>query len=127
MNGLKPKRIFIVDDDIMLTEALSDYLSRVIKHEISCFATGEACLKELWRSPDVIILDYYLDTVEKEAVNGMEILKTLKKDYPMIHIIMLSSQDRYAVALQTIQQGAVQYVIKDENAFQTIAAMISKL
>lgn len=127
MNHLQPKKIFIVDDDAMLTEALSDYLTRDVQHEIRCFATGEECLKNLGEAPDVIILDYYLDTVQKDAANGMEILKTLKKDYPALNIIMLSSQERYAVALQTIQKGAVQYVIKDEEAFQKIAAIVREL
>lgn len=127
MKSSRFKKIFIIDDDAMLSEALSDYLTRDTPHEVSCFDTGEACLKSLRDAPDVIILDYYLDTVQKGAANGMEILKVLKTDYPMINIIMLSSQEHYAVALQTIQKGAVQYVVKDEDAFGKIAAIIKNL
>ena len=120
----KPKKIFIVDDDTMLTEALKDYLTRSTPNEIRIFNTGEECLKHLAETPDVIILDYYLNTVQKDAANGMEILQVIKKHYPDLHVIMLSNQERYAIALQTIQKGAEQYVIKDENAFGKIAAMI---
>ena len=120
----KPKKIFIVDDDTMLTEALKDYLTRKTAHEISVFYTGEECLKHLTENPDVIILDYYLNSVQKDAANGMEILQVIKKHYPGLSVIMLSSQERYAVALQTIQKGAEQYVIKDENAFGKIASMM---
>lgn len=127
MNLSKQKRIFIVDDDPMLTEALSDYLTRDVQHQISCFTTGEACLKNMMENPDVVILDYYLNTVEKEAANGMEILQTIKKIHPYVHIIMLSSQERYGVALQTIQKGAEHYVIKDKDAFKEIAAIIATL
>src|SRR5688500_6894327 len=114
MNISNPKNIFIVDDDPMLTEALKDYLTRNVPHNISCFHTGEEFLKRLPEEPDVIILDYYLNTVQKDAANGMEILKLAKKNYPNIHIIMLSGQERYGVAMQTIQKGAEQYVIKDK-------------
>lgn len=121
----RPKKIFIVDDDIMLTEALQDYLTRTIPHNILTFNTGEECLHHLYESPDVIILDYYLNTVQKDAANGMEILQSIKSKFKKAHVIMLSSQERYATAMQTIQKGAEQYVIKDKDAFEKIASMIN--
>ena len=126
MDFKKPKKIFIVDDDMMLTEAFTDYLTRKVPHHITAFHTGEECLKHLAELPDFIILDYHLNTIEKDAANGMEILKTIKKHYPQIHIIMLSSQESYNTAMQTILKGAEQYVIKDENAFEKIAKMIDE-
>ncbi len=125
MDTVAPKRIFIVDDDTMLTEALTDYLTRKVPHKISSFQTGEECLKQLAEKPDIIILDYYLNTIQKDAANGMEVLQAIKKSNPQIHVIMLSNQERYAIAMQTIQKGAEQYVIKDEDAFEKIAKMIN--
>lgn len=122
-----PKKIFIVDDDQMLTEALSDYLTRNTAHQISCFATGEECLKHMHENPEIIILDYYLDTVQKDAANGMEVLNAIKKHHRNIHVIMLSSQEQYGIAMQTIQKGAEQYVIKDSDAFANIAKMIGEM
>lgn len=127
MDFTKAKRIFIVDDDTMLTEALKDYLTRKVAHQVKSFHTGEECLKHLSEAPDVIILDYYLNTIQKDAANGMEILQAIKKHYPNIRIIMLSSQERYVVAMQTIQKGAEQYVIKDEDAFEKIAEMLGEM
>lgn len=122
----KPKKIFIVDDDAMLTEALKDWLTRKIPHQVFTFDTGEACLKHLFDNPDVVVLDYYLNTVSKDAANGMEILREIKKYNPAIHVILLSSQENYRIALQTIQKGAEQYVIKDEHAFEKVASMINE-
>jgi DNA-binding NarL/FixJ family response regulator len=124
MDYSKPKKIFIVDDDTMLTEALKDYLTRKVPHDVLIFGTGEECLQNLKNNPDFIVLDFYLNSVQKEAANGMEILKVIKKHYQHIHVIMLSSQERYSIALQTIQKGAEQYVIKDADAFEKIATMI---
>lgn len=127
MSTGKIKKIFIVDDDEMLTSALEDYLTRKIPHHITSFATGEECMRHLYDEPDIIILDYYLNGVSKNAANGIEILETIKKEYPKIHVIMLSSQEKYGVVLQTIQKGAERYVIKDENAFEEIAAIIKDI
>lgn len=127
MDQAKPKNIFIIDDDTMLTEALKDYLTRKVAHQIKCFNTGEEGLKQLDEEPDVIILDYHLNTVQKDAANGMEILQAIKKHHRKIHILMLSSQERYGIALQTIEKGAEQYVIKDEDAFEKIVEMIDAI
>ena len=123
----KAKKIFIVDDDPFMQETLKDYLTRDVPHQVSVFSTGEECLKHLAEKPDVIILDYYLNSQSKDAVTGMEILKTIKKHYPNIPVIMLSSQERYSVAMQTIRKGAEQYLIKDKEAFEKIAAIIKEL
>lgn len=120
----EPKKIFIVDDDEMLTEALSDFLSRDVKHDISVFYTGEELLKHIFEKPDVIILDYYLNSVNKAAANGLEILETIHEHLDNIRVIMLSSQESYVTATQSIQKGAMQYIIKDEDAFQKIADSI---
>ena len=123
----KVKKIFIVDDDAMLIEALKDWLTRKVPHQVTTFITGEECLDHLSEKPDVVILDYYLNSVSKDAANGIEILKAIKKHDPSIHVIILSSQEHYGIATQTIQQGAEQYVIKDENAFEKIASYINDL
>lgn len=127
MGAEKIKKIFIVDDDEMLTSALEDYLTRKTPHQVYTFGTGEACLSQLDEAPDIIILDYYLNSVSRDAANGMEILQAIKKAHPHMHVIMLSSQERYGIALQTIQKGAEQYVIKDENAFENILEMVEEM
>jgi|ERR1041385_2499917 DNA-binding NarL/FixJ family response regulator len=121
------KKIFIIDDDPFMQESLKDYLTRDVQHQIAVFSTGEDALKHLDEKPDVIILDYNLDSQSKDAASGMEILKTIKKHYPALPVIMLSSQERYAVAMQTIQKGAEQYVIKDKSAFEKIDAIIKEM
>ena len=125
MEYSKPKKIFIVDDDEMLTDALSDYLTREVPHEISVFHTGEDCLQHISGNPDVIILDFYLNTVNKDAENGLEILSSIRKHLPNTRFIMLSSQENYSIAAKTLIKGAEQYVIKDEDAFEKITKMIN--
>jgi CheY-like chemotaxis protein len=126
MSG-KIKKIFIVDDDEMIAKVLKEYLTRTIPHPVSIFSTGEECLQKLYEEPDVIILDYYMHADSKEAADGLELLSVIKKELPAVHVIMLSSQERYGVALQSIQKGAERYVIKDESAFEEINAIINEI
>ena len=127
MTTEKKIKLFLVDDDAIYLKLLEiDFLQHG-DFSIETFATGELCVANLLNAPDVIVLDYYLNTVSKDAADGMQILQQLKKLYPDIHVIMLSSQEKYGIAMQTIQKGAEHYVVKDENSFETIAAIINEI
>lgn len=121
------KNIFVVDDDKMFATMLADHLEEQGRYAVTAFATGEACLERLGEQPDAIVLDYYLDANVPGAKNGLEILHIIHKTAPDIKVIMLSSQEHYGVALQTIASGAVQYVIKDLKSFDEIDAILKEL
>jgi DNA-binding NtrC family response regulator len=117
--------IFIVDDEPLLSEMLTDYLEdQYAGFNIKSFSTGEACLQSLDEQPDAVVLDYYLNSKEKDAANGIDILKEIKKRNKAIPVIMLSSQKSYATASQTIMYGAMHYVIKGQDAFDEIFQLI---
>lgn len=116
----KQRRIFVVDDDEMMAQMLGDHLKKNRYNEVSIFSTGEDCVKNLHLSPDVVILDYQLDSVVTNAANGLKILEQIKKLDQEITVIMLSSQDQYGKALQTIVKGALEYVVKNDTAFKRI-------
>ena len=66
-------KCLIVDDEPLLTEMLSDYLKEQANGdslEIETFPTGEACLEKLNEAPDLVILDYYLNSRERDAVSS---------------------------------------------------------
>lgn len=124
MNKKNPT-IFIVDDEPLLSEMLTDYLKdKYPGFNILSFPTGEACLKSLDEQPDAVVLDYHLNSKEKDAANGIDILREIKKQNKAIPVIMLSSQESYGTALKTIMYGAVHYVIKSQDAFEEIFQLI---
>ena len=124
---MNEKKIFIVDDNEMFAHMVQDHLANMPKFSTTIFNTGEDCLKHLHEGPDLIILDYHLNDVYKDAADGLAILERIKKEQPHVTVIMLSSQGKYTVAAQTISKGAVQYVVKDSNAFDNISRIIEGL
>ncbi|MBK7854065.1 MAG: response regulator [Bacteroidetes bacterium] len=89
----KDLSIFLIDDSPALIEMLRDFILQ--KHpdaQLSLYYTGEDALKDTFKNPDIIILDYYLDGVHADAMNGIQVLKKLKEELPETPIIMLSSQ-----------------------------------
>ena len=123
----KSMHIFIVDDDEMLTTMLSDHLSQNENFKISAFQTGEDCIENLHQQPDVIILDYYLNSVDPDAEDGLSILEKIKKQDKQAFVIFLSAQNNYSTALQSIAKGAFEYVMKDEQSFSKIDSILESL
>ena len=125
--ALKTKTIFVTDDDEMLRAMLCDHLQRNPLYKVQAFPTGEDCIKNLHQNPDVVILDYQLNTVVPTAGDGLAILQQIKKIDEKICVIMLSSQSQYGKALQTIVKGALEYVVKDNDSFKKIDKILESL
>jgi two-component system OmpR family response regulator len=92
--------------------------------EIETFTSGESCLNNLSSNPDVIVLDYHLDGIDKNAINGLETLDKIKKIEPDIPVLMLSSQDKIDVAIKCMHHKAFDYVVKSETAFMRLKQII---
>lgn len=120
-------KLFLVDDDAMFLKSLEIEFLQHADFTIETFATGELCLENLTHNPDVIILDYHLDGIEKNAMNGMETLDKIKSANPDIPVVMLSSQDRIEVAINCMHHRAFDYVVKSETAFMRLQKIITTI
>ncbi len=110
-------KIYLVDDDVLFLQLLEIDFNNNTNYTIETFATGELCLAGLSRKPDVIILDYNLNSIAKDAMNGIETLDQIKVINPDIPVIMLSSQDKIDVAVSCMHHKAFDYIVKSETAF----------
>ncbi|MFO0320896.1 MAG: response regulator [Bacteroidota bacterium] len=126
MNKEKIK-IFLVDDDALFLKSLEIEFLQHGDFSIKTFATGERCIANLNQHPDVIILDYHLDGIEKNAMNGMETLDEIKAFKPDVPVIMLSSQDKIDVAITCMHHNALDYVVKSETSFMRLQKIITNV
>ena len=97
--------LFLVDDDAVFLKSLEIEFLHHTDFTVTTFATGELCLEHLSENPDVIILDYYLSGVDKNAMNGIDTLDKIKAINPDIPIVMLSAQDKIEVAINCASVG----------------------
>lgn len=118
-------RLFLIDDDALYLKNLEIEFLEHAYFIIETFATGELCIENLKNTPDVIILDYHLDGIDKSAMNGIETLDKIKEYNPDIPVIMLSSQDKIEVAISCMHHRAFDYVVKSETAFLRLQKIIT--
>ena len=126
----KPK-VFLVDDDAVYVKALEIEFLLNTNFAVETFATGELCIERLSANPsehpDLIILDYYLDGIEKTAINGLNTLVKIKAITQDIPVVMLSGQDKIEVAINCMHNKAFDYVVKSETAFIRLKKIIDVL
>jgi DNA-binding NtrC family response regulator len=114
--------IFIVEDNSVYNKLVANYLQSKKFDRIECFSSGEECLKRIAAKPDIIIQDYLL-----EGIDGIEVLKQVKKTHPHTEFIFLSGQDSVDVAVNTLKLGAYDYIVKDQMALKKLIDKITKI
>jgi len=120
-------KLFLVDDDAVFLKLLAIEFLQHADFDVETYPTGELCLEHLSGGPDVIILDYHLDGIVENAMNGIETLDRIKAYNPDIPVIMLSSQDKIDVAVNCMHHRAFDYVVKSETAFMRLKQIITTI
>ena len=120
-------KLFLVDDDAVFLKSLEIEFLQHADFDIKTFATGELCIADLAYHPDVIILDYHLDGIDVNAMNGIVTLDAIKSYDAEIPVIMLSSQDKIEVAVNCMHHKAFDYVVKSETAFVRLQKIITSI
>jgi two-component system, OmpR family, response regulator len=110
-------KLFLVDDDAVFLKSLEIKFLHHGDFDIETFATGELCFANLSKKPDIIILDFHLDGIDKNAMNGLATLDKIKEFDSETPVIILSSQDKIEVAVNCMHHKAFDYVVKSETAF----------
>lgn len=114
--------LFIVDDNKLMVTDLKLYLQNRfgVSVQITTFYDGESCLQKIDKDTHVVILDYFM-----EGKNGLEILKSIKAINPKTEVIMLSSNENIALAIESFRMGAKDYVIKGEGSLKKLTKLLS--
>lgn len=120
-------KLFLVDDDAVFLKLLEIQFLEHADFDIETFPTGELCLTNLHKEPDVVILDFLLDGIVLNAMNGIETLDKIKEFNPEIPVIMLSAQDKIEVAVSCMHHKAFDYVVKSETAFIRLQKIITTI
>lgn len=113
--------ILVIEDDSDLRKALCDTL------ELSGYAALEADSAEpalrllATESVDLIISD-----VQMPGMNGDELLKTVKRQYPEIPFVLVTAYGTVNKAVEAIHAGAADYVIKPFEA-EVLIEMVDRL
>lgn len=116
------KLIFVVDDDKSFNALISQYLLTIGFKNVKSYYSGEDAVKAIGLKPDIVMQDYDLP-----GINGVNVLEEFKKVNPKTEFIFLSGQSSIDVAVEAIQKGAYDYIVKDTFARENTKNKITKV
>ena len=112
--------ILIVDDERDIRELISDilkdegYTTRLAENSDDCMAEVNAA------PPALMILDIWL---KDSQMDGIDILKTVKRDNPDIPVVIISGHGNIEIAVAAIKQGAYDFIEKPFNIDQLMVVV----
>ena len=102
-----PTNILLVDDEKDFVEMLSLRLEEEGERVIAAY-DGRMCLDILKNELiDVVILD-----IKMPGMDGMQVLKKIKLDHPLVEVIMLTGHGSTDTAVEGLKLGAFDYLMK---------------
>jgi NarL family two-component system response regulator LiaR len=113
MSDPPPTRVIIVDDHLMVREGLKTLLSTASDIEVVGEAANGAeavALVPLAR-PDVVLMDIVMP-----VMNGAEATARIKEGSPSVEVIALTSYTEGDLVEQTLEAGAISYLLKDSRS-----------
>jgi len=120
---VRPETIFVVEDDILYLNLILKELEKMGYVNIKSFSTGKEAIHSLTDKPDVALLDYFLE----KDYTGMDILKKLQQRFPDTQVIFLTASDDVNIAVDTMRNGAYDYIVKGDTAFIRIRHLLKKI
>ena len=115
-------RVLIIDDDFAQAEMVSEFLGIAGYPHVDHTADIQSAWQRLSEHPyDIILLDYRLPDG-----TGLELLDQLARRGHQIPVVMVTGQGNERIAVQAIQHGAADYLLKSGDYLITLPALIHK-
>ncbi|MBC7877364.1 MAG: response regulator transcription factor [Anaerolineales bacterium] len=113
-------RVMITDDHLIIREGLRLILETADGIELVGEATdGAECLQLVKKlNPDVILMD-----LQMPRMDGITAIEHLRKDYPDIAIVILTTYNEDDLMIRGLQSGARGYLLKDSSRENLIDAI----
>ena len=104
------KRILVVDDDESLRWVTQAQLQQS-GYQVDAAANGKEALAKIQETPpDLVITDLMMP-----GMSGVELLKSIRADYPEIIVILVTAFGTVENAVEAMKAGAYDYITKPVN------------
>ena len=115
-----PIRVALVDDHSLVRDGIKALLAVMAPLEVVGEAeNGADAIEMVGRcQPDLLLVDISL-----KDMNGLELTRVLRSQYPSLKVLMLSMYDNNEYVSESVRAGASGYVLKNSPSREIIAAI----
>jgi len=118
--------IFLVEDNELFAEALAISLED-LGYSVQIFHSGEQMITSWEEDPDIILLDYFIDSPHGQAMNGNKILHFIRRISKNLPVVILTANSDIGEATAMLRNGAVDYIIKDDDHNSNLIKTLSQI
>jgi len=115
------RKIVILEDDVFYGKMIKNYLLNQDFKNIELYHDEDDCLNAMNSEPALVIIDHHL----KHSI-GMDIMAQIKEKNANVQFIYLSGQEYSNVAIKALRAGAVDYIEKNNEAFDQLKKSIDQ-
>jgi DNA-binding NarL/FixJ family response regulator len=131
----KTYKVFVVEDSDVYRSVVRAILEEEDKElepeialEVHDFSSGEECLRNIHLNPDILILDYALDSGGKDIhMNGYELLQEIHRKDMKPEVIVLSCEENMKVVKSFLREGISEFIRKEGIEHKRIKSAIKEL
>jgi len=115
-------KVFVIEDDLIFGKVLQRALEQEDNYDVHVFQNGKDFFDNIHLNPDIVSIDYNLPDM-----NGLDILKQVRRYNEDISTVILSGQDKVEVVVEAYTNGANSYIIKNTNAVVELTNVVKNL
>lgn len=116
---MKKLKVLIADDHKMFRQGVMNILNDTGEVEVTEAESGDELMEKLkTQKPDVILMD-----INMPGINGIEATKLVKKKYPAIKVMAVSTSDEENYIIEMLKAGAMGYVLKSTGVDELLEAI----
>lgn len=119
----RPLRVLVVDDNESVRRSICQILHSETDIEVICQAVdgADAINQARQHHPDLVLLDITMPTM-----NGLDAARILKREFPAMHVLIVSQHDSRGFQWAALAAGASGYVVKS-NAAQDLLPEVRRI
>ena len=121
MNKIK---ILVVDDDYLTRELLSELLLSTDEYDVDSAENGLEAYSRLQTDAGI---DLVISDMNMPVMDGLSLIKKIRRSGMDVPIIVMSGNNEISVAIEAINSGANDYLVKDENIQDTISLAVRRV
>ncbi|MDP2829861.1 MAG: response regulator [Sulfuricellaceae bacterium] len=117
-------KVLVVDDDFLTREYLSDLLLATEKYEVESAENGLEAFNRLQADQSIELV---ISDMNMPVMDGLALIKRARQEGMTQPIIVMSGNNEISIAIEAINSGANDYLVKDENVQDTISLAVERV
>ncbi len=121
--------LYIVDNNKHVAGTLRRFLLNHFKENlnIKLYFSDKSCLRMMHEDVELVILDQNLNEKGDPSKQSVEFIKIIKERFPQTQVVIHTSSEEVAMAVESMRAGASEYIVKDNKSWFKLEHLVDRM